>query len=401
MAGRPGRPTLRRVAAGVALATVVSVVAAGAIACGAGGAAPKRSPGPSGGPVAPGSLSAISCISPSGCMAVGGAFQGLAGDSATHDIADWWNGTAWRPMKPPGPPTAPFNGVSCTKAPGRSPGPDCMAVGATALTASGRAVAEQWNGRRWRLLRPESPGSQDILTSVSCAGARFCMAVGIYDAGGGFRFLAQVWGGARWRQLAIPTPVGNDLGQLNDVTCTRPTWCMALGGFDNGRGSQSAVTEIWNGTSWLARPSPGPRGATSLQDAVCTNASRCLAVGETDGGNQPLAARWDGASWKVIGPPSSLSGDSQQSMACASASTCMIVGSDGSASTALELSDGRSWRLSPTPNAETSSSWLSGVSCGGPHDCMAVGAKQDGNDAPDYALAERWNGRGWQIVAAP
>ena len=399
------RPLARGAQAWLALAAVVS--AAAAVACGgvtAGhGGTPARSrharAAPAA-PAAPGSLSAISCIGSSGCMAVGGAFQGVAGDNGTRRIAEWWNGREWRLMKPPGSATAPLNAVSCTAAPG-TPGPDCMVVGATALTAAGQAVAERWNGRAWQLLSPRSPGHQDILTGVSCAGPRFCMAVGIYTPHSGWRFLAQVWNGVTWRRVKIPTPAGNDLGQLNGVTCLRPAWCMASGGYDPGTGNGLAVTEIWNGARWRIASASGLPRATILQDAACSSASHCVAIGGADDGNHALAAQWNGTRWTVTGPPASQSGDSLASVACASASTCMVVGSRSSAGVALELTAGRSWRVPPAASAQTSYWGLSGISCPGPRDCLAVGYKQDGNDAPDFTLAERWDGRGWDLVAAP
>ncbi len=81
-----------------------------------------------------------------------------------------------------------LNAVSCT-----SPTP-CMAVGGTATDRSA-TLAERWNGSSWAVL-PTPRGIQcggdlcDILNAVSCTSANTCIAVGSLGDGAPYAPLA-------------------------------------------------------------------------------------------------------------------------------------------------------------------------------------------------------------------
>ena len=74
--------------------------------------------------------------------------------------AEAWNGTTWRLLKVPGPPSLAYYGlgmagISCAKA------SSCVATGGffinPGVNSRSRALAEAWNGIRWRELRPLNP----------------------------------------------------------------------------------------------------------------------------------------------------------------------------------------------------------------------------------------------------
>ena len=58
-----------------------------------------------------------------------------------------------------------------------------------------QALAERWDGTRWRMIQPLDPARRTALAAVSCT-ARFCVAVGATDAQ---YTLAEIWTGGRWR----------------------------------------------------------------------------------------------------------------------------------------------------------------------------------------------------------
>jgi hypothetical protein len=73
---------------------------------------------------------------------------------------------------------------------------------------------------------------------------------------------------------------------LNDVSCTRPGNCMAVGYFqESGPGTvYFTMAEKWNGSTWTIVPSPSPQhpGGGALLTAVsCASSIRCMAVGYT------------------------------------------------------------------------------------------------------------------------
>src|SRR5712692_4201460 len=101
------------------------------------------------------SLSGISCLSASDCMAVGTYTDPLGHQ---HSTAQRWNGSRWRVLD-----LVPGTGlaeVSCTST------TFCMAVG---------SVIDRWTGHTWERLQSEKGQS---LSGVACTSATFCMAAG-------------------------------------------------------------------------------------------------------------------------------------------------------------------------------------------------------------------------------
>ncbi|MBO0816130.1 MAG: hypothetical protein J2P30_13440, partial [Actinobacteria bacterium] len=162
-------------------------------------------------------LLGVSCASPRACVAVG---------SYGTEV---WNGTSWRfvPMATPaGGQVISLDGVSCTSASA------CTAVGSYFSQAGGPLnLAETWNGTAWRVHATPNPMTQgrNQLNSVSCASPRDCTAVGVDAASdfappGGF---AEKWDGTRWRLQATPVPPGTVVTELFTVSC--PAACTAVG----------------------------------------------------------------------------------------------------------------------------------------------------------------------------
>lgn len=187
-----------------------------------------------------GGLTDVSCSSSAHCMATGSYFTSKQSNPVS--LAELWNGTTWRALRPPG---GGLSTVSCTSR------VFCMAMG------QGTAVI--WNGKKWRT--QELPGLFGFgpgITAVSCVRASACMAVGNYLASTpkgivGFNVAAS-WNGSRWRRLPTPGPGGG----LANVSCTSPTRCMATGQAPAGQVATRTLAMRWNGTRWLLLATPNP-----------------------------------------------------------------------------------------------------------------------------------------------
>jgi hypothetical protein len=188
------------------------------------------------------SLLGVSCSAPRACTAAGGTVVNREGVT----VAERWNGTSWHAQPTPTPAgfvASGFTAISCPTA--RA----CTAVGSYfGKTAGPLTLAEHWNGTAWRIQpTPNQPGAQrDELNQVSCTTATACTAVGDYAASdfSPFAALAQTWNGTRWRLQAIPTPDGTIGSDLNGISCTAPHPCTGVGARSgiSGIGVTFAVT---------------------------------------------------------------------------------------------------------------------------------------------------------------
>jgi hypothetical protein len=207
-----------------------------------------------------------------------------------------------------------------------------------------RALAESWNGARWRILKTRSP-AHSSLTSVSCTAAARCMAVGGHDVRGGLPVglyygltFAEAWNGTSWRILPTPMVRLGSTSTLESVSCIRAFRCMAVGGSSQNQGAAGfpSFAEAWNGASWrLVKTANSRTGSRWLTGVSCTGAARCMAVGnsrtiEHNRGTGPFAEAWNGISWhllKVPGPRSLADGLGLAGLSCPKASSCIATGS--------------------------------------------------------------------------
>jgi len=331
-------------------------------------------------------LADVSCAARSACMAVG-TYTSPAADSRV--LAQAWNGSRWQLVGMPGL----FGGLSQLSCTGRS---FCMAAGPQFAPG---VLAEAWNGTRWRAVR--SPGSISLLT---CLTRRFCLALGFPGA--------LKWNGSRWRAVPEPAkPARSTSHGIGGISCTRPTYCMAVGSYttDPHGGINVPLVEIWNGARWkiMRAPDPGPNAA--LNSVACVRGAGCMAVGAYDDSSNVghnLAMRWNGRRWRVFKLPGVLGYGSGQinglsgptDIACPSLASCMAVGNvfvprnTSGVGLAYNLAiawNGIKWRLTQPVGR---GGGLATVACAAPGHCIAVG------QAGRLTLAERWNGRSWSLL---
>jgi hypothetical protein len=356
-------------------------------------------------------LSAVACTSEAACSTVGSYAQ--TGKTAGVPLAEAWNGASWSLQATPTRAGAAFaslfHAVSCPSA------GTCVAVGQHSNRVGvGVTLAEAWNGTSWHVQYTPSPagtiGSQ--FKGVSCVSPRACSAVGNYATQSGSNMaLAEGWNGTRWRIQATPLPAGAATSSLGGVSCTSASNCVAVGSYNTSTGSPLPFADRWNGTSWSVQPMAAPVGTTyiTLTGVSCTSASHCVAVGGYGArtGLLTLAEVWNGTSWHVQQTPNPVNGQGPQfsGVSCTSASACTAVGSYSGPrieQTLAERWDGTNWSLQPTPNQPGAArNELDGVSCTSASTCTAVGLTALSDGVPPTALAMGWDGSGWHIQAVP
>ncbi len=171
------------------------------------------------------------------------------------------------------------------------------------------------------------------------------------------------------------------------------------------------------GASWAVVTAPGTGGDDVLLGSTCADTVTCWAVGisisdiTSNASYAPLVQRWDGSTWslqRTATIPDS-DGGGLFDVTCVTTSDCWAVGAvlgvagDGNPTgTLTEHWDGTGWSHVPSPTpAGTVGGILQSVSCASSSDCWAVGYGTDANGGALHAVAERWNGASWTIVAGP
>src|SRR5690349_16118490 len=92
-------------------------------------------------------------------------------------------------------------------------------------------------------------------------------------------------------------PRGEQFSVLNDVSCTGPSACTAV-----GQTSQGTLADRWAARRWRIQQTPNPSsGGGGLLGVACTSPSSCTAAGFSNSGT--LAERWDGARWQIQPTP--------------------------------------------------------------------------------------------------
>jgi hypothetical protein len=325
------------------------------------------------------SLVAVACRGDTWCMAVGS----YTDQFHVHALAQVWNGEKWRIL--PGVPGRSLTSLSC---PATS---FCVAGG-------GPTGAEQWNGRAWRTVRMGRPDGG--LAGVSCTSRSLCMAIDPVLDGP----VVQSWNGRTWHVWSKATnvcfgPPGAPCG-LAGVSCGSESNCVAVGTTQYGFSSdQRPSSVVWNGKRWAFSQPAGVGDPAGLNAVSCTGRF-CLAVGggyaDIYQGTIAIATAWNAAtrSWTDVSPD--LGPICHQVAACVwasviscgSAKNCMTLGPAGD-----QAWTGHGWLPAPSVSAGYQSG-LPAVSCGLTF-CMAVGHQTI--NFVRHSLTELWNGTSWQL----
>jgi hypothetical protein len=404
----------RSIRRGVAAAWLAGAVGAGIAGLGVTVAGASAVPGswsviasPDATPNLDNTLTAVSCVSASFCMAVGDADNG----SGTDTLAEMWNGAAWTITASPDLPASPgdeLTGVSCLSE------QFCMASGYAYNGSHDVTLIEQWDGAAWSIVSsPDTTASDpNLLRAISCTTTTSCVAVGTASSNSTFQTLIETWQGpgAGWTITPSPDSSAGQANQLSGVSCAGGGFCMAIGHYNVGNAPRS-LAEVWNGGDWSMVPSPSSVGYQNpqLNGISCTSASFCVAVG-TAGSvallAQNLTETWDGGSWSITpSPDTSLVDNYLQGVSCSTPSSCVAAGyRDGNASYALQALqwDGSAWTMGPTLDAPGPVALGQGaaVSCGAASGCTVVSAYQVGAALKTLVLSAPLVHGGYDEVAS-
>ena len=284
------------------------------------------------------------CATAARCIAVGVSASNPTNQATGRPLAETWNGKSWRTVPVGLPAGATFGGLfhlACVSA------MFCVAVGYEGSGATYYELAEIWNGRTWKPGKPPSPGggTDDTgLAGVSCVSAKSCVAVGSYDEGGGLPGAAvEKWNGVTWTRVNPPRPAGAVYSALGSVSCTSAKYCVAVGGTYVG-----VLVESWNGTAWRVISAPRPSAdVTVLSGVSCVSPVSCVAVGEyfnpVGGGGGSFAETWNGKAWTMVSVrwPRGTVYTSLADVSCASRAYCVAVGNVGENPTSSQANAGR------------------------------------------------------------
>src|SRR5947209_6843814 len=126
--------------------------------------------------------------------------------------------------------------------------------------------------------------------------------------------------GKCWSTMTTTKPFSSGQNQLLSVSCTSPSFCVAVGNAYTNPGFQTIV-EKWDGSSWSTMTTPSSSSQDELFGVSCTSESFCIAVGHH--GGDELAEKWDGSSWSTLAPTDSTAPVGLRSVSCTSASFCI------------------------------------------------------------------------------
>jgi len=269
-----------------------------------------------------------------------------------------------------------------------------IAAAACTVWAAGSASAAS----TWAIQATPNPGSATgpALLGVSCPSANSCFAVGT-DTNSNLndqvtQMLAEHWNGSSWAIQAAPVPSGAAESELDAVSCTSASNCMAVGSLTGTTTYIAGIAEHWNGKTWTVENVINPNGANpsgdtadELDDVSCVSAMSCTAVGFNNVGDKALAEHWNGSSWTIQSTPSITNGPEFDAISCVSATSCTAVGDSASAtSTLAEQWNGSSWSVQSTPNVTGAATNLfDAIACVSATSCTAVG------NTDNTTLAER------------
>jgi hypothetical protein len=300
--------------------------------------------------------------------------------------------STWSIVKSPNPSKSQssFADVSCASA------TFCVAVGLEAGKGK-KTLVEMWNGSKWSVMPSQNPGKGNILEGVSCSGTMSCVAVGStweysFDS---TSTLVESWDGTSW--TVVPSPDVASGNGLRDVSCTSPTFCVAVGTDENTPTTTQTLVEAWDGSSWTVTPSPNASGFDNLDRISCTSPTNCVAVGSYSG--QTLVETWDGTNWTITPSPNNgTNGSVLIGVSCPSASFCVAVGVGDGDGTLTETWDGTSWMVVPSPSPGKERNILDAVSCTSTTNCVSTGYLQNKAKLAVQTLVESWDGTNWSVT---
>ena len=291
-----------------------------------------------------------------------------------------------------------FSDVSCVSA------AFCMAVGAYDGTEPSNPMIQRWNGTTWSLEALPTGSSYATLQGISCVTAAFCLAVGYAGPPFAASGVVLVWNGQVWSTMTTAAIPGGSTSSFSKVSCSSITFCAVVGALTSS--SVTNLIEIYNGALWSITPSPTGSGLDQLLDISCTGPTFCMALGDD---TQSYTELWNGHTWARQAIPQAPAPESTEflGLSCSSPTFCLTVGQAYTHSSSASLVDawnGSAWAAAAVPPnaAGTDGNFLYGVDCEGPGLCVGVGSTYTDFAADETGpLVASWDGSGWTVGSAP
>jgi hypothetical protein len=216
-----------------------------------------------------------------------------------------------------------------------------------------------------------------------------------------------------WSMQTTPLErTAQEAGQLNSVSCSSSSSCMAVGNFSTPSNRSTGPTEFWNGTIWkpesILPPAGGHAAEVFLEGVSCSSATNCAVVGRynREVPKQALIETRTTSGWVQATtslPPETVAAV-LRSVSCIS-NTCMAVGYyETTEHVVLPLAEegyigSNVWTVRPAINPGGPFTILQGISCLKVGECMAVGSYT--HESKSFTLAEAWNGTTWSLWSTP
>jgi hypothetical protein len=205
----------------------------------------------------------------------------------------------------------------------------------------------------------------------------------------------------------MATPAKLSRTVMSQISCQSSRSCVAVGYHYNGAATGLAdLAEIWNGSKWRISVWGNPRGHSGgfLNDVSCARATGCMVVGadsKGSGNGHSMAGRYAGGRWhaQTVPEPRHARSSELNAVSCAG-HACMAVGlyqtGSGQVRALAARWAGSRWRLVAAPSvAKVSFSPLEAVSCRSGSRCTAVGYSDGNGERP---FAENYRGGKWRLV---
>jgi hypothetical protein len=286
------------------------------------------------------SLLAISCVSTTECVAVGVSYE-RPGELDSTTLAERWSGSRWTITPTPSAPDlhdGTLDAVSCSSPNACSATATYLTRVGNSTSVAERWNGHRWSLQQ--LAAPVDAHRRrgsEFLGGISCASQTLCTAVGTaFFAGASASItVAERWNGHRWSVQGTPNPSGSLGSGLIGVDCTAPSSCYAVGNTTVPSTSsaspptQEPLAQRWNGHRWSMQNTPWPsiELGSELNSISCTSGSACVAAGAGPSGLATVAESWNGHHWS-LSPTPSLSGSSNGffGIACPTHELCFGVG---------------------------------------------------------------------------
>jgi hypothetical protein len=214
---------------------------------------------------------------------------------------------------------------------------------------------------------------------------------------------------SHWVVVASPNVSVDNDNILAAVAANSASDVWAVGQFipDSNPDITSTLAEHWDGTSWSVVSTPNVGTLANALFAVTAKAGLAWAAGyfiDSNFKSRSLIEAWDGQQWNVVDHPHTGASDQFFGVSAISPSDIWAVGvkrdAAGKFATLTEHFDGNRWSIVASPNPGTTGNQLYAVVAISSSSVWAVG-QQTGDQGPDQALIEHWDGSKWSVVTPP